>query len=155
MSWEDVYSIAGNIAAVVKNDPEVSAFCVNAFGTELAVYLGGLDTFDQEDRCPYFLVSPTGYDRENGSRTSTIHATLAIRADGEGDSSKGAVNEDGVVEVGRGQALLALLDKVEDAIRDASVGAILETTGAELDLTDQYPVQSAELELTLTDIETF
>lgn len=155
MDYSTLYQICRNAGQKISTDAGISSLCNAAFGKNIRVYIGGIDTYivKSGERYPYVLLSPQGSDRTNGERNSTITAEVAIDAQKSDDTSKGQTVS-GVQECGMGETLGNLTDLVEKAFW-GGFGAIPDESTTEFNLTGQYPIQSANIEFVFKDYSTF
>ncbi len=160
MTLANLCEIAHSVAAVALVSDTVQANAQAFFGNRLRAYVGGVDTFNAdtpEERFPYIVVYPVSTDSTNGNRASVIRVELNVRADRLKDTTKPRLQlaEDSLLIVGVGLELSTLADSVEEAIRNGNIGAVVEGVRVELDLQNQYPVQSVTFEIELSDTMTF
>ena len=160
MNLTQLWQIASFVANAPILDATVQGYAEGFWGKRLRAYVGGVDTFNAdtpEERFPYICAVPVSTDSTNGNRTSIVRAEIAVRADAWRDSTKPPLREAGSMplEVGCGSMLSVFADAVEDSIRAANLGAVLEGVRAEMDLQNQYPVQTVTFEIELSDTMTF
>lgn len=155
MTYSTLYQICRNAGQKILESSEISSLCNATFGRNIRVYIGGIDTYIVQpgERYPYVLLSPNGSERTNGGRDGTITAEVAIDAQKADDTSKG-VAVSGVCECGMGDVLGDLTNYVENIFWNG-VGAIPDGSTTDFNLTGQYPIQSANIEFTFKDYETY
>ncbi len=157
----ELYNTAMFIVSAALLNETVQAKAIQFFGKKLRGYIGGIDTFnetDQEARYPYLQVTPTNLETTNGHRVITVHAQLAIRADRWGDSTKPVYSDQNwnfPLQVGAYVEMFDLVQAVEDAIREENIGSVIDSIDYEFDLENQYPVQVADMTITVSDLEAF
>ena len=160
MTLENLWQIVWAVASAALYSDAVQDKAQAFWGRKLRAYVGGVDTFNAdapEERFPYLAVYPVSTDSTNGNRVSTIRAELCIRADTWGDSTKPPLREaeNMPLQFGMGINLSELADAVEASIRAADLGAVLEGVRVEMDLQNQYLVQTASFDLEFSDTQTF
>lgn len=123
-----------------------------------AVYLcgpGAPDTFTDEPAYPYASVTPESRTGEPGALERAVRVRLVVRlAPGDEDPAQGPAGG-AWLEVGAPDALDALADACEDALRAAQLGSRLASIAREYPDAYETPVQTVDLVLALSDARAY
>lgn len=149
------YALSQNVAVALAGDAGIRALCQNLFSSSLAVYLGGIGPA-ADVALPYALVEPAEESHPKGAVSHSVAITVAIDAGAAANTAVARpLGETGVLVVGRGDALQALVDGIRNLFDDAAVGSVLRECDVEFDGYTAYPTMSARMLLQYGDITAF
>lgn len=177
MSAINPVSCARAAAAAVAADEALETLCLSLYGQKFSVYMDSLgalrgadvDTVsdflaenDFQAITPYMVIGAMTHDDGPVSSGDECILGAVICIDASQTETRLPVNtafpvraEDGVFDFGANTDLSSIVQAVKTAIADAEIGGQVEKFSVAYNLGDKYPLQSAEITITVTTIQTF
>ena len=140
------HAIARNLARALVTAPEFVGACQARFGAAPSVFLDAVGTRDWESLYPFAVVSLGREDVERGIRTFSVEVLLCVRALGdEPGSAKPLQAAGGFFEFPGTDAMQDVAAGLVLSVRNAALGAVFDSWGADWDFGSEWPEQSALL----------
>lgn len=173
----DPVTIARRMASALKTSVELFDVVSEHFQNQLSVYMDSIGALEGADAAtiaehltanglssfyPYILVGALQHDDGPVVSEDEIQVGIIVVIDSAIDKDGNKINtampelaEDGVFEVGRSPALVALVEAIKSALMLSSVNGIIHTFSTAYNAGGQYPIQSASLTVTLKTVTSF
>lgn len=132
-----------------------NALAADALGLR-AVFVGGVGTdWERAVEYPYAVVRVESAEQPRGSVTRTVRVRIVSRVDDASASAKPVPIGSRVLTLAGYDTLGYRVQPIRDALSAADLGAPLESIATEYDAESQFPVQTADLTLSLADAQAF